>query len=153
MGVSGCGKSTIGRALAHKLDRPFIEGDDYHPAENIAKMQAAQPLGNADRRAWIDALCGAVNKSLPAVISCSALNAAVRSWLYDGAARELIFIHLSGTEALIAQRLSSRRDHFFDPVLLASQFAALETPQDAVAIDINQNIDAIVDACLAALDT
>lgn len=152
MGVSGCGKSTVGHALAQRLNRPFIEGDKFHPADNIAKMQGGEPLDNLDRRAWINALCDAANDSPPAVISCSALNRSVRDWLYEGVNRSLVFIHLHGTEAVIAERLAARENHFFDPALLASQFAALECPDDAILISIEQDVDAIVSACVKGLD-
>lgn len=151
MGVSGCGKSTIGRALAQRLGRPFIEGDDFHPADNISKMQTGQPLENADRRAWIDALCGAVSDSPPAVISCSALNVSVRGWLHGGIDRPLVFIHLSGSQDLVAARLSQRGHHFFSPELLASQFAALDLPRRAITIKINQPMKAVLRDCLIAL--
>lgn len=152
MGVSGCGKSTIGRALAQRLDRPFIEGDDYHPPCNVDKMRAGKPLSNDDRKAWITGLCTAINESPTSVTACSALNETVRGWLRDSLKTAPVFIYLDGSEGLIKQRLSTRTDHYFDPALLDSQFKALHVPKDAVSITIDNSPEAIVKDILRALD-
>lgn len=152
MGVSGCGKSTIGRALAARLNIPFIEGDDYHPQFNIDKMAAGQPLSNNDRKGWITALCGAANATGPSVMACSALNETVRNWLRAELKTAPKFIYLDGRQDMIAARLAKRSGHFFDPALLASQFAALDVPEDAIRICIDQAPKDMTAAIIAALD-
>lgn len=146
MGVAGSGKTRIGRAVAHALGWRFIEGDDYHPPENVARMAAGQPLDDAAREPWLSALraellaCRAANT--PAVLASSALKARYRERLrVDDSVR---FVYLRGNYALIAKRLKRRRGHFFNPALLRSQFAALEDPDDALVIDAADNADAIV---------
>ena len=152
MGVSGTGKSTVGVALAARLGRPFIEGDDHHPAENRAKMAGGTPLSNADRDGWIAALADAVNAGPPSVVACSALNAQVRGWLTARTDRHLRFVHLTAPREVIAQRLSARSGHFFDAGLLDSQFDALEEPDDAISVSVDQPVAAVVADVRAALD-
>lgn len=152
MGVSGCGKSTVGRMLAKRLDRPFIEGDDFHPAENVAKMASGQALTNQDREAWIKTLCPAANEGPSSIIACSALNATVREWLGAGLHKPARYVWLEGLETLLAKRLAGRSGHFFDPSLLASQFAALDAPQDAITVSVDQAVETIMKEILLALD-
>lgn len=152
MGVSGAGKSTVGRAVAHVLARPFIEGDDFHPAANVAKMTSGQALTNTDRQAWIAALCAQANEGAAAVIACSALNVTVRGWLSRGLSRPFTLVYLHGTETQVAARLSARDDHFFDPALLASQFDALDVPDDALVVSTDQTVSAITAQIITALD-
>ena len=152
MGVSGTGKSTLGRALAASLSRPFVEGDDHHSDANRAKMAGGTALTNADRDGWIAALAGAVNAGPPAVVACSALNAEVRGWIAARFDRPVRFVHLSATALVIARRLAGRAGHFFDPALLDSQLAALEPPRDAITVCAEPPLDAVLAAVRAALD-
>lgn len=153
MGVAGSGKTTLARALAAHLGRPFIEGDDFHSAANKARMAAGQPLDNADRKDWIAALNEAVRATgQPCIIACSALNAVVRGWIADGLQHAPVYILLHGPSGLLHERLITRSGHFFDPALLSSQLATLEPPADAVSIDIALPTDEQLQLVLAALD-
>lgn len=134
MGVSGTGKTTVGRLLADELGVPYAEADDFHPPGNIAKMSAGTPLDDADREPWLDAIgAWAREHSPPApvpgavggVVSCSALKRAYRDRL-RAAAPELFFLHLTGPRELVAERLAGRRGHFMPSALLDSQYALLE---------------------------
>lgn len=133
MGVSGAGKSTIGRLLAEALGCRFIEGDDYHPPANVERMRAGIPLTDADREPWLDTLaaelaaCRANGDDL--VLSCSALKRCYRDRL-RAADPELRFVHPHGNPETIARRLTGRQGHFMPSALLESQFAALEPPDD-----------------------
>lgn len=154
MGVSGCGKSTIGRLLAGRLGLPFLDADEFHPPANVAKMAAGVPLEDADRWPWLARLhaelAAAAGTGRGAVLACSALKAAYRERLRQGldACR---FVHLRGSPALIAARLAERRHRYMPASLLASQFAALEPPADAIEIDIAQPPEACANAAFAAL--
>jgi gluconokinase len=127
MGVSGMGKSTVGRLLATELGVPYAEADAFHPPANIAKMSGGTPLDDADRAPWLDAIgdWARGRMSLGGVVSCSALKRSYRDRL-RAAAPGLFFLHLTGDRALIAERLEQRRDHFMPGALLDSQFATLE---------------------------
>jgi gluconokinase len=154
MGVSGAGKTTIGAALAAALGAHFLDADDFHPPENVAKMRAGRPLDDSDRAPWLarlhDALAARAAAGQSVVMACSALKAAYRGTL----ARDLDvrFVHLAGTRELIEARLAARRGHYMPRGLLDSQFAALEAPDDALTVDIDATPDAIVDRIRAALD-
>jgi len=157
MGVTGAGKTTVGRLLAERLGARFLEGDAYHPPENVAKMRAGIPLDDADRWPWLEALEAELARSIAAggtaVLACSALKRAYRDRLRR-AGPELRFVHLWGPEALIAARLAERRGHYMPPSLLPSQLAALEDPTgepDVVEVPIDRPPEVIVDAILTAL--
>jgi carbohydrate kinase (thermoresistant glucokinase family) len=128
MGVSGCGKSTVGAALAARLGLPFIEGDALHDPASVAKMAAGAPLCDADRWPWLDRI-GAALAAPPggAVAACSALRRAYRDRLRV-AVPGLAFLHLAGDRATIAARMATRPHHFMPPALIDSQFATLEPP-------------------------
>jgi gluconokinase len=131
MGVSGSGKSTIAAMLALRLGATFVDGDDLHPAANIAKMRAGTPLDEADRRPWLAAITATINTwraaGIPGVIACSALRRAHRASIAGGEA-DVRFIYLHGNKTLFASRLAGRQGHFMPPELLDSQFATLEEP-------------------------
>ena len=123
MGVSGSGKSTVGRALAERMDWPFLDADDFHPAANVAKMRAGMPLTDDDRWPWLDRLAremAAINdRSEDAVLACSALKQAYRDAL--ARAGDVRFVFLKGDHATIAPRLAARAGHYMPASLLASQ--------------------------------
>ncbi len=131
MGVSGCGKSTVGPLLAEKLGWGFEDGDAFHPAANVAKMSAGMPLTDDDRWPWLAAIAARIAKARAAgrgvVIGCSALKRAYRDALRDGHG-DVRFVHLAGTMELIGGRQAARQGHFMPASLMASQFAALEPP-------------------------
>ncbi len=142
MGVCGCGKSTVGAALAQALGVAFVEGDAYHPAENVAKMSAGRALDDDDRAGWLDALAGqlraARERDAGLVLSCSALKRRYRDLLRQ-ADPALRFVHLHGTRELIAARLAQRAGHYMPPALLESQLRDLEAldPGEAgITLDI-----------------
>ena len=137
MGVSGCGKSSLGAALATTLALPFTDADDLHPAANRAKMAAGQPLTDADRWPWLQAV-GAVLASNAGVVACSALRRAYRDRLRD-AAGPVQFLHLVAPREVIAERLAARRGHFMPLALLDSQLATLEPLAPAEGWTLNVN--------------
>ena len=137
MGVSGCGKTTIGKLLAARLGCAFLDGDDFHPRENVAKMAAGTPLGDEDRRPWLERLNRELRACNDVVMACSALKQAYRDILTDGlpACR---LVHLRGSLELIRARLTERRHRYMPASLLQSQFATLEPPAGAIDVDIGQ---------------
>jgi gluconokinase len=150
MGVSGSGKSTVGQLLASRLDCPFLDGDDFHPPENVAKMAAGTPLADADRWPWLENLNVKLRRQKKAVLACSALKASYRRALSRGLA-DCRFVHLRGSIELIRARLQHRRHRYMPASLLESQFAALEPPTRAIGIDIGQPPERCVEEILAAL--
>ena len=154
MGVSGSGKSTVGAALAQRLQVPFADADDFHPEANIAKMTAGQPLTDDDRWPWLEALGAWLEThSEGAVMTCSALKRSYRDVLRQHVPA-LGFIHLHGDRALIAQRQATRPGHFMPAALLDSQFATLEplrSDEAGFLVDVSPEIDEIVEAAVAGL--
>ena len=157
MGVSGSGKTTIGRALAVRLRWDFEEGDALHPPENIAKMRAGQPLTDADRAPWLSAIAGRIDewrqRGESGVITCSALKRSYRQVII-GDRREVRLVYLSGSRELIAERMSQRHDHFMPASLLDSQFETLEPPgpeESPITVSVDQPIETIVDRLVAEL--
>ena len=155
MGVSGVGKTTIGRALAEALHADFAEGDAYHPPENVAKMKSGTPLNDDDRLPWLNALSRAIGEWLDEgrtmVLACSALKRRYRDILragHDG----VQFVYLKGDAALIRHRLDDRRDHFMPASLLESQLEALEEPRHAIRVDVTDTPADIVPRILTALE-
>jgi carbohydrate kinase (thermoresistant glucokinase family) len=145
MGVAGSGKSTVGRALADRLGWDFAEGDDLHPAANIAKMAAGHPLSDADRAPWLalvrDWIDSRVQAGRPGVITCSALKRSYRDVLRD---EHVVFVHLSATREQLLPRLVARTGHFMPAALLDSQLADLEPPDDgeqAITVDATLSVD------------
>ena len=145
MGVSGCGKTTVGKMLSDKLGWKYYEGDDYHPKENVEKMSKGIPLSDDDRKPWLLKLRSIIEDSLAngtnIILSSSALKESYRKLLKVN--DEVKFIYLKGNYELIESRMSLRKDHFMKPGMLKSQFDALEEPSDAIAIDINQSLEEI----------
>lgn len=157
MGVSGCGKSTTGDALAARLGWPMLEGDSFHPEANVEKMHAGIPLDDSDRAPWLQALADQIAQheaeGKSSIISCSSLKRAYRDILRSGAPA-VRFVHVHGSRELLMQRLESRQGHFFPAKLLDSQLATLELlaeDEDGVVIDMGLGIDAQTDAAVAAL--
>ncbi|HEU5159108.1 MAG TPA: gluconokinase [Streptosporangiaceae bacterium] len=129
MGVSGSGKTTVGRLLADRLGWEFADADDFHSAANVAKMRAGTPLSDADRAAWLRRIAAWIDDRVAAgkdgVVTCSALKRAYRDTLRRP---EVAFVYLDGDRDLIARRMAERRGHFFPAALLDSQFRDLEPP-------------------------
>jgi gluconokinase len=145
MGVCGSGKSTVGLALAGKCGGVFLDADDFHPQANIDKMKRGEPLDDADRAPWLATLAGLLSESSGKTVflACSALKSRYREILSAGRG-DVQFVHLRGTPELIRARLRARPGHFMPETLIDSQFAALETPQGALSVDIDQPVAAIV---------
>ncbi len=156
MGVSGAGKTTVGEALARRLGLEFLDADDFHPPANVAKMAAAIPLDDADRRPWLDRLNAALSARSSAgkgaVLACSALKEAYRTRLMTGIAHARL-VHLAGSIDFIRDRMRSRQHKYMPAALLASQFATLEPPRDAITIDAALGVTEAVDRIAAALAT
>jgi gluconokinase len=155
MGVSGCGKSTVGGELARRLAVPFADADDFHPPANRATMAAGRPLDDADRAPWLDAVAGwiAGHGESGAVVSCSALRRRYRDRLRQ-AGPELFFLHLDGAPDLIAARLAARHGHFMPPALLLSQIRTLEplAPDESGAtVDIDADPERVAGRAHAAV--
>ncbi len=162
MGVSGCGKSTIGATLAEQLACPFFDADDFHPPENIAKMANGQALNDDDRWPWLSLLADKIidwQQSRSAVLACSALKQSYRDILSKNGESDVVFVYLAGTPEVIFKRLEQRKGHFMAADLLQSQFDTLEVPvnhigmSSVITVDIDQSTDAIVGEVLAAIRT
>lgn len=153
MGVSGCGKSTVGAALAAALNWPLLDADDYHSPESVARMAAGIPLGDDDRSPWLDRIVSNVRRATAAtgqaVLACSALKQAYRDRLEQ--AGHVQFVHLDGDQPTIAARLAERQHRYMPATLLASQFATLEIPHDALRVDIRASVAAQVQTIIDAL--
>ncbi|MFF8276391.1 gluconokinase [Streptomyces lateritius] len=155
MGVAGTGKTTIGPLVAEALGVPYAEGDDFHPAANVAKMSAGIPLDDADRGPWLDAI-GRWARSRAGrggVVSSSALKRIYRDRL-RAAAPGVVFLHLTGDRALIERRMAERKGHFMPTALLDSQFATLQPLQEdetGVAVDVSGTPEEIAARAAAAL--
>lgn len=159
MGVSGCGKSTVGQALAERIGSVFIDGDDLHPSSNKEKMAAGHPLSDADREPWLVSIGQELSRSTsgtaPAVIACSALKRSYRDLLRAHEPTTL-FIHLRGAVELIQHRLDERSHEYMPPTLLASQLdtlEALESDEHAIEIDVTRSPEEIVDLVAKKLNT
>ncbi len=155
MGVAGSGKTTIGQLLSQELGWPFYEGDEYHPASNIEKMQELTALTDADREPWLSALgrliADLTERRQSAVIACSALKHEYRNVLVGGS-RDVLFAYLKVEFDLVRQRLLGRKGHFMKAGLLRSQFDALEEPADAVVLDGSAAPETIVREIRIALE-
>ncbi len=150
MGVSGSGKTTIGKLLAERMHSVFADADDYHSAANKAKMAAGHPLNDEDRKPWLESLNALLQEWFRAgkggVLACSALKETYRSMLVQDLPEGSIhFVLLDGSKALIASRLAVRKDHYMNPGLLDSQFATLEPPSDALRVVNDRAPNKVVD--------
>ncbi|HEY8961653.1 MAG TPA: gluconokinase [Luteolibacter sp.] len=150
MGVAGSGKTTVGRKLAETVGGTFLDADDFHPPENVAKMRAGIALDDTDRLPWLDALAEALRSrgEKPIVLACSALKEVYRERLLE-AAPDLVLVFLDGDPHLIRQRMEGRDDHFMPTSLLESQLQTLETPANALRLDIAEPVDLLVARILA----
>ncbi|RMD01621.1 gluconokinase [Aquitalea palustris] len=157
MGVAGCGKSSLGLALANTLGASYIEGDSYHPPQNIARMAAGIPLTDTDRAGWLELLAQRLASGValgePMVLACSALKRRYRDTLRQGDPK-LLFVHLAGNKTLIAARMAARDAHFMPGSLLDSQFRDLEEPtgdESFIRCDISQPLDKLLQQLLLQL--
>ena len=157
MGVSGCGKTTVARILAERLQWAFEEGDALHPQANVDKMASGHPLDDDDRAPWLAKVADWVDGRLDAgecgVITCSSLKRSYRA-LIDRRGADVEFVYLHGSRELIASRLATRHGHFMPTTLLDSQFATLEEPaadEPAIRVEIGEPPEAIANDIVAAL--
>ena len=150
MGVAGVGKTTLGAALAARLGWRFIDADDFHPPQNVAKMQAGIPLEDADRWPWLARLNKELKRAGDAVLACSALKATYRERLAQGIAGFTV-VYLHAGAPLIRERMEKRRHRYMPAALLESQFAALEPPAGALEIDVALTPEECLTAILARL--
>jgi carbohydrate kinase (thermoresistant glucokinase family) len=154
MGVSGSGKTTIGKKLAEKMKMPFFDGDDFHPIANKEKMRSGIPLTDDDRAGWLlrlNELAKEQSKKDGAVIACSALKEQYRVLLSGGITIPVYWTLLQGSFELIKKRIKERKGHFMPPFLLASQFDTLEIPKNAIKADISKTPDEIVESVISAI--
>jgi gluconokinase len=146
MGVSGCGKTSVGKALSASLGWPFFDGDDYHPQANIDKMIRGTPLDDSDRQPWLEFLNRLMRDHLqdrgPLVVASSALKQTYRDLLQSGI-EGVVFVYLKGSLELIYARMQQREGHYMKAEMLRSQFKALEAPQDALTINIAKSVPEI----------
>ena len=142
MGVTGCGKTRVGAMLAEACGWDFRDADDFHPAENIAKMKSGAPLNDEDRRPWLERLnaflLDSERQGMSLVLACAALKQTYRDRLTRGCAAAR-FVFLDGDIELIRARLAARHGHYMNPKLLDSQFAILERPRDALRLDVAES--------------
>ena len=156
MGVSGCGKSTVGEKLAQQLKLPFYDADDFHSAANIEKMNHGTPLTDDDRRDWLATLAtkiGAWETTGGAVLACSALKEKYRATLQSQARQPLHWIFLDGPKALLLERMGNRKGHYMHSNMLDSQLATLEKPAYALRLLITATPDELVAEITGALST
>ena len=150
MGVSGSGKTTIGRALALEMGWPYRDADDYHPSANVEKMAAGTPLDDSDRWPWLDKLNSVLREERAAILGCSALKEAYRQRLTAGL-KAFRIVYLRGSFELLSKRAAERQHRFMPASLLKSQFETLEPPRGAIEIDVAQPVEACVRQIAAAL--
>jgi len=149
MGTTGCGKSTIGEGLSQCMNAAYLEGDDFHSAENKEKMAAGIALTDDDRWPWLKTLSDAMRGSRgKTVTSCSSLKRSYRDFITTNAKEPILFVYLKGSRELLASRLSERQGHFMNTGLLDSQLETLEPPQNdecSLTVDINATVEDIIE--------
>ncbi|HQZ00114.1 MAG TPA: gluconokinase [Propionicimonas sp.] len=157
MGVAGCGKSSVARALHEQLGWTVAEGDEFHPASNIAKMSSGTPLNDDDRWPWLDSIAAWTasqdSSGTSTIVTCSALRRSYRDRLRSAPGRT-VFLHLVGSTELLAERLAGRTDHFMPASLLPSQLATLEpleSDEVGVALDIDRPVEEIAQSAIGQL--
>ncbi|MGJ8682640.1 gluconokinase [Paraglaciecola sp.] len=151
MGVSGCGKSTVGSLLADKLGLSFFDADDFHPVENVNKMASGQPLDDNDRAPWLSLLADKIvqwEQNGGAVLACSALKQTYRDLLCSTTNQVVSFIYLHGEKSVLHSRLTSRESHFMPDSLLDSQLQTLEAPTEALTVSIDNTLEQIISQIL-----
>jgi carbohydrate kinase (thermoresistant glucokinase family) len=151
MGVSGCGKSTVGSLLSEKLSVPFYDADDFHFPESIEKMSQGTPLTDEDRQPWLTLLANNIvewEKKGGAVLACSALKQSYRDLLSSTTNQVVKFIYLEGSQEVLSSRLRNRESHFMPETLLQSQFATLEIPKEAITVPITNSLDEMISEIL-----
>lgn len=160
MGVSGCGKSSVGRALAQQFCLPYLEADEFHPPENVDKMSRGVPLSDDDRWPWLKALShgmvDAAEMNGGVIASCSALKRIYREFILEKIDQPALFVFLDGDRETIYSRMQARSDHYMPPSLLDSQFADLERPdqdEPVLSFSIEQTVNDLVEEISAALAT
>ena len=155
MGVSGTGKSTIGKLLSDRTGWTFYDADDFHSPANIEKMNRGIPLTDSDRLPWLEELnhliANALNSNQQGILACSALKSQYRQILRNNHT-EVVFIYLRGSYDCVQSRIQQRTGHFMISSLLQSQFDTLEEPQDALIIDVSLAPETIVEAILSQID-
>lgn len=154
MGVSGSGKTTIGKKLSFKTNLPFFDGDNFHSKSNIEKMRSGIALTDEDRIDWLESINTLAKKEMlsnGAIIACSALKEKYRSILSANITVPVKWVFLQGSYDLIAARMQSRKNHYMPPALLHSQFEILEPPTNALIMDIEEDADKIVETIISKL--
>lgn len=155
MGVSGVGKTTVGRAVARRLGWEFFDADDFHPEANVEKMRRGIPLTDEDRSGWLDELTSLIarlhREGRSAIVACSALKQKYRDRLRHGI-NGAVVVYLRASNDIVEKRIRARPGHFFDAALLESQYDALEEPDDAFTIDATRPLAAVIDAVTSHLD-
>lgn len=154
MGVSGSGKTTIGKKLSEKTGIPFFDADEFHSEVNKEKMKAGKPLTDNDRTEWLtrmNQLAKEQMKKKGAIIACSALKEKYRMVLSEGINIPVFWVFLQGNYELILKRMQARKDHYMQPSMLSSQFDILETPLQCITIDISESPDEIVKTIISRI--
>lgn len=155
MGVTACGKSTVGKLLAKRLSLPFIEADEFHSKENVLKMSKGIPLNDEDRYPWLKSLSRELQlqeQKNGAVLACSALKESYRKILQEGLHEKIIWIYLEGDETILRDRIKKREGHFMPEDLLLSQLTTLEKPAYAYCFSIEKDPETIVNEILSIIN-
>lgn len=154
LGVSGSGKTTIGKQLSEKLEIPFFDADDFHPQSNIDKMSGGNPLNDDDRYPWLFALANKIDEwssKQGAILACSALKEKYRKLLSSNSDEKILWVHLSGSQSLIKERIEKRNGHFMNADLLSSQFNDLEVPEYGIQMNISETPEEIINTIISKL--
>lgn len=153
MGVSGCGKSSVGMLLAERLGISYRDGDDLHPPENVERMRAGIPLTDEFRWPWLDRISHVLSSEAPVIVGCSALRRVYRDRIRANSGGPVRFVHLTGSRDLIAQRMALRTGHYMPLSLLDSQFKTLEPPgaDEALSVSIDRPLPELIDIIYSSL--